>query len=491
MALRGQTGARFSAGVFGAMIAALLLMAGTGCGLIESRRPPSLGDLFWEQEPSAGDAAQIIDRWKLDWDPSGAPMFIETRWAGSRGSSVVLGMRGTLPVKEPDQSAALSIVQVVEKATLDLQNQGVLVRGLHLDLGGQGKGLERADSTRVHTWLKDLYRGVRKRLDPSVELSATTVTLDVAALESEVSQVAPALDWVLVGLYGQPYGVADDPRLWDLEEGLDRLRVARAQEIPSRGLVTLDGSLSRRRDDRSTPLSPRLECGIFTELAKRSDSVFQFEGYFRQVFQADSRESLLVIGETTLPLSGQVQVTRTTADHLRKLRKGVEQLGDEKYLGTVYTGLSRDPDNCLGLDQRALDQSMGPLSEPPTVSLERLANGRLQLTLSGGSEPTALGMKRYNYVDLMADAGLVDRVEVVDFPRYEFLDGSHQPMPGMSGRGVRLFLPLLEPGRQASATVRIRGAKSVVANPVFRSATGDSLETAAARWPQAKRSEDS
>ena len=457
-----------------------------GCGRIGGRaNEPISGDLYGLDELQRIDAAQWLHLWDGRW--SGSKLDLEATGAlVPRGVELTLAVLAPRPGSSPDADAGRALGEDLNRALLDVQNQGAVARGVHVELWSTEPGSSlQNELEEMARWV----RGVRDSLGDEFELSWTVPWLDPEAILAELKSLRHAVDWYAVRTYGQVAGTADLPGLWDLAGAEDRLLAAREAEVPFRSQIRVGGSIGQRSDRGVTVLATQLTCDAFKELADRSESFFQFEGYFRQVFEADPRLRVLRIGEQELSVGDRLRVNRTTVDHQRKLLSRIEELEIPGHLGHLFLDVASDASDCLSLDIQELALAASPPARWPEVTMERLRRDRYRLILQAGSESTGLARSKHNYVDVIADEGTILDVQMNGFVRFEFIDRQREVSPGLLGTGVRLHVPLLEAGQTAEAVIRTRSHRTGFdLSPRFISPTGRPLPLDDQHWTEASAS---
>lgn len=467
---------RTSQAVLSVLVGCLLLVS---CGRIGNRPPdPAAGDLFGFSAPQRLDAPQWALVWRGDWR-SGQLELSAVADGFPRGTDLTLAIVAPRPVGSLTLEAGQATGDVLARALLDVQNQGAIARGIHISLeppeAEQGPG----ELTDLADWLE----GVRGRLGNDFELSWTVPWLEPESVTGELDALKHAVDWFAVRTYGQRADLPDETALWDLSQAMERLDAAEQAGVAYRGVIRVGGSIAQRSESGLALIAKTLPCDVFKELADRSESFFQFEGYFRQVFEADPRLRVLRIGDQELSVGDRLRVNRTTVDHLRHLFARIDERADEGYLGHLILDLGTDERDCLTLDLAEIALAALPLARQPEVSVERLGRDRYRVRVDAGSEMTGLARSNHNFVDVIADEGTILDVEMDGFVRFEFIDRQGRVAPGLLGTGVRIYVPLLDPGQSAEAILRTRAHRTGFdLTPRFISPTGATLPSQTQRW---------
>lgn len=462
-----------------ALLMCLLVL--TGCGRLGGRdQEPEEGDLYGMQTPQRIDGPQWTQAWNGRW--VGERLELEpTTSSFPRGTELTLGLTASRPDSAPSVDAGEATGRELSRAVLDIQNQGALVRGVHLSLEVLAESPP-SDPDALEGFARWLD-GLRSSLGDDFEMSWTVPWLEPSGITAEISGLRRSVDWFAVRTYGQPPHATDEAMLWDLAGAERRLDAASEADASFRSLIRVGGSLSQRSERDLALLGTELRCDTFKDFADRSESFFQFEGYFRQVFEADPRLRILRIGDQELSVGDRLRVNRTTVDHLRSIFDRIASRGYERHLGHLFLDVATDSEDCLSLDLEELALAGRPMARLPQVSMEKLGRDRYRIRLVAGSETTGLARTKNNFVDVVADEGTIVDVEMKGFVRFEFIDRQREVAPGLLGVGVRLQVPLLEVGQSVEAVIRTRAHRTgFQLGPRFISPTGVLLPMEEEHW---------
>lgn len=378
-----------------------------------------------------------------------------------RGAATLV-LRGSWPaVLDDPKTAGKRLGAELERLKLDAETRGLVPVGVHLDVDA-GRSLE--------TYATALRR-VRGDLDRSLFLSAS---LERGwPTQKAAADLAAAVDFVVVFVYGQRPGEAEDPHAWDLQEVEAGVRRAEALQRPYLiGCVTLGSALHLGPRGEPIESSSRLSLkDLVFERRLKLQSGFSLEGIDRQVynFRADAPTR---IGDWELAKGDVVRVSSAGTTNLHDLHQRIAGLGLRHALGELYYRLP-GPGEGLALGAGNLADAMLP--RPPAVDLLlttqmiRRASDRLVFKLvleNRNDERSDVSIYDNNYVELDAEGGLFGEVEPGGFHRFEFLRHGSDTMDIQALRNperVRLFLPLIE-GRERVETgpieLRLKGREA-------------------------------
>jgi|CXWL01.1.fsa_nt_gi hypothetical protein len=435
---------------------AVVLLLVAGCGGGGSARRVA-GSAVWLAPASRLDAANgaaleaagvrelFLESGRLEWS-GGKPTLAAVGLPDfPRRSLVTLVVNGVLPATA-DGAVGEQVGEAVRRLRLDREGQGLVVRGAHLDLA-----LDRLDLGAYAGFLA----GVRRKLGDGLYLSATIPRGWIG--QSGMSDVASAVDTLVVMAYGQRPGELEDPDAWDLT--VVRRLLRQVEELGTDylvGIATLGQAThldAGRRPLAATAavaslrtvlLAPRLELG----------RGFSLVGVDRQTWELDAPRGARV-GTWQVQAGEHVRVSRLASIHLQRYRS---DLGREKlahHLGEVYVRLP-EPGEGLALGAENLVAGLGKSRPTPDLAAEISVSGRsgkrwrLRLRLSNRNQETSdLSQLDNNWVELSVERGQWGDVEEGGFARVETMrvtpEGTLEPT-FRSPRVLRLYHPMVAGG---------------------------------------------
>ncbi len=404
-----------------------------------------------------------------------------------RGQTISLVVEGVLADTELEEVDIQSLAEGLRSAVLDHQNRGSLVTSILVGYSAVGEECE------VCPGLREL----RSQLGPSLLLGV------IADFETAVGGVSESLrssaDYLVVPVYGQPGESLDDPAYWELEKTEERLRLLDELGVPFRSLLYLEGS-ARSLSDESVRLD-QLAPQVLVENAVRAQSEFQFEGFYRQVFDMELAEPLRD-GDRLFQSGAHLVVSRPTPQHVQALMNRVRDMGLANHIGLVFAR-PVPQENVLGVVEHVLANMLRAEPSDPglVVGIERVSGGSrrwtLRLTLKNEGDATAVAQRRFNYLELHVPGGSIGTVEMGDFVRME-LDNTEEDLNGMArvrrADRLRLFFPFLPTGIElATGDISVaapRGLDEAVAVARFIGPAGDAMESEPAYWPPREEEEE-
>lgn len=385
----------------------------------------------------------FVDAARLEWsggEPVLRPGALDAL-PGRAGATLVV--RGSWPAEVTDgKTAGKRLAAEIERLRLDAEGRGLLAVGVHLDVDAGGS---------LGPYAAALSR-IRGDLDRSLFVSASMQRgwLDDRA----ASDLAQAVDFLVVFVYGQRPGEREDPKAWDFEQVQANLR--RADDLGRPyfiGCVTLGSA--RHLGPRGEPIEASSRVSLKDLVFNprlRLQGGFTLEGIDRQVygFQAVAPTT---VGDWQIAKDDVVRVVSAGTTNIHDLHQRIASLALRHALGEVFYRLP-GPEEGLALTAGNLADAAAP--SPPAVdlllttqTLSRSADRVLfKVVLENrNDERSDVSTFDNNFVELGAEGGLFGDVEPGGFQRFELLrQGSDRvDMEALRNpQRVRLFLPLVE-----------------------------------------------
>lgn len=368
---------------------------------------------------AAGAVELFLEAGNLGWEGDRVeirPLAI-AQLARETQATLVIGGRWSATPDSARRTAAAWHASL-ESLALVARAAGAEPVGAHFDLEIV------SDRESLAAVLDRLRRELRGRLWVSV-------TADLERQGSEgVEQLARAVDFVVVDVFGQPPSVADDPERWDLERtaaNLEQLNGLGARHAVAAWTLGR-AEIHRRRGGveairGALPLSQLLRS---PDLATRPGAVFS--GIDRQVIALAARDRF-GLGPWTLERGDVVRVARPTTHDIEGLLTLAGPPGDPTALrvGVILRHLP-PVDDAISLGASSLAAALEPGSAAPALELSLQAVGssrgrtRLRVRLANrNAEPTDLGGGEWNYAQLEFEAGALGAVDPGDFVGWEQL----------------------------------------------------------------------
>jgi hypothetical protein len=358
-------------------------------------------------------------------------------------------------IEELSRRAASRLADDVVLLAVEWEGAGGTVRGLHLRPVGDPD-----DRVAIAAGLRHLARELPRRYPFSLHLDARLLD-DPAPLD----EWAAGVDLVVGEIYGQDARDGDRPSSWDLDAALERARRVDSLARPFLAGVAIGGRVIDPVG--GAVVAAGLPGGALSSEAARTEGVFVFEGFHRQLFDLVPRRPLRGTGpdgeETTLAPGAPFRLARPTARHLAILLERLRGAGLERLENVVWTE-ARPPGDAAAVPLDRLPAVVaGAAGSDLRVVLERRGGGDgLQVAVVNEGDPTAWAQRDHNYVEVVLDGAVFGAIELGDFERLE-LDrrdggGSRQTMATLrSADRLRLYFFQLEPGaKMASGAIRVR-----------------------------------
>lgn len=367
---------------------------------------------------AAGAAELFLELGRLDWQ-SGEPAIAE-----QAAVPIPRPMPATLVVsgvwsKPGGQKSQIAKAwrERIDALVLLAQRSGALPVGVHFELQ------IRDGASELGAILRRLRREMPRTLQLSVALARDAVGSEIA------TELSESVDFVVVDVYGQPLGEAEDGGRWDLERGaqpviagLDKLDRPYALAAWTLGTARQrDGSGRAVAEDRSVALATAARNA---QLTVRPEAFL--EGIDRQVNEWIARQPARFGGLSLAPNDSIRFVRPATADLEDFLDRSTEWSGP-RHVGTLLKRLPA-ADEPLALSASNLAAALAPGAAEPQLEIEidRLATGahrsRFRIVLANrNDEATDLGGLGSNYLELVLDGAVLATVDPGEFNGWEQL----------------------------------------------------------------------
>lgn len=479
---------------------ALALAAVAGCGGDPqgSRKPP--GSALWsdaetlsalppgtlERLREAGLRELFVPAGRLAW-PGGEPR-LEVTLGGAlpRRAPVTLVVAGDAPPPGAGEEAGAALGRELARLRLAAEGSGLLAVGLHLDLATPtAEALERAAAA---------FAAARPALGEGVFLSAR---LDPERIDEPAARaLAEAVDFVVCPLYGQPPDEREVAARWRLDEIVER--VHRLEEL---GRDYLVGVVIVGAAYRLGPDGGRLDATAEADLTRLVRNPALERTAERLLEGWDRRVLTFAVGRRTraagweLERGETVRAVQVQGRDLVELRRRLEQLGPDHYLGGLYYRAPRAEER-LALPLGNLADAL--LGVPPNAALAielrdaRPVSGGLSFRvalINAGDGATDVASFATNYVELRVPGGTFAKVSAGGFRRYSMMVDGREAGDMRSFRRadtVRLYATLVEAGEEVVSgliEVRVPSAPSIEIDGEFALPGGSIYRVPVQRWP--------
>jgi hypothetical protein len=480
------------------VLVALVAVAAATCSGGEPRRMKPAAPAVWadpaviagldlddlDRLREAGAVEVFVPAAHLDWAGGGLPtLTADPGLTAPRRLPATLVVEGTWPAGAPADAKAVvhRLADELRAVALAAERGGLIPVGFHfVPRMAPDQGSLAAYAA--------VLAALRRELDPRLYLSSN---LDRRRLgDPEARELAGAVDFLVVLLFGQRPGETDDVAAWDLETVAARARALDALGAPFWARVTTLGSLTIL-DPSGAPVA--LVTGISLgrlagnpALALSRSQVFAGGSRQITVFEADRPTKL---GDHNLVRGQRVRALRPDPDDLLELTRRLAGLELKHLSGQIYDRLPAAGDG-MSLSLGTVAALLRGEEPPPglVVEMRPLAGGgtqRFTVSVSNrGEQCTGVALFDNNFVELTVRGGVVATVERGGFRRYALERGGREAanMQDLLGAdGVRLFVPALDPGETVtSGPIAVRatgqGIPEIVAGGRFIVATGNAYE---------------
>ena len=435
------------------MLLTVLGLAVAGCsgGSAGGERRP--GSVLWRTSDSAPVDPETMDALARQGVGEVFLQVVDLGWSGGRPelradfesvsvprAPVTLVVRGDAPPPEVEEIGE-GLARELTALELEVERRGGLPAGFHLHLAMPGE----AALETVARLTRELGAG----LGPRRPLS---VTLPRRLMESEGARsVARAAGALVVFLYGQGPGEADDAGAWDLHTVRERLEVLERLESDYLvGVITL-GRMTRKDASGRTVAAttqgsmrrlldrPGLEDTLGSALKAVDGRIYEFEA------RAATRA-----GPWSLEAGERIQLTLLGGSHLRRLRRMLASPTWEHHLGQAWYR-PPGPGEELAVRPSVLAGALAETPSPSRIEVRKAVEDRgerrvirLRVT-NAGSESTEIARVGDNFVELRTRRGRFLKVAPGDFRRYDLID-SASGRRSLRADTVRLFPAYLAAG---------------------------------------------
>ncbi len=374
----------------------------------------------------------------------------------SRRASATLVIQGTWSGTEDQAEAAgQALAASVSQLSVRAREAGWVPLGLHFDVGAAG-GLE--------SWARVLAE-LRQTMDRTLFLSARLHRSELQL--ASAADLAKAVDFLVVPLYGQRPGERLDKAAWDLiqvEAGLKRLEELDCDylvEVDTVGRVTHNAGGSRQETTVGS-LSDLVHSPLL-ELRRG----FTLESIDARTFSFVVGQPGRLLGWPLRPGEG-LEMIRLGSHNVEEYRRRAGTLELSHRLGDLFyrwaeaqEGFSLSVDNLVGALAAEPAQADLHLSVESLGKRGRKRRYRVMVE-NRGSVPTDVAVLSSNFVEVKARGGLIGRVDAGEFARWELLRRGRQGKLVRSYRKatvLRLHATYLGPfERMESGVIEVEGA---------------------------------
>lgn len=429
----------------------LLLVAGCGGGGAGGQRRP--GSVLWLTSESAPVSPETMDALARQGVGEVFLQAVELAWSGGRPelrsdfesvvvprAPVTLVVRGEPPPQEVEDLAA-GLAGELTALELEVERRGGLPAGFHLHLAIPGEAALEP--------LARLTRELGYGLGPKRPLS---VTLPRRLMGTEGARsLARAAGALVVFLYGQGPGEADEPEAWDLQAVRNRLELLEGLETDYLvGVITL-GRLARKdASGRTLEATTRGSVRRLLDHRALEDTLGSaLKAVDGRIYEFRARGATRA-GPWRLKAGERVQVTLLGGSHLRRLRRMLSSPGWEHLLGQAWYR-PPGPEEKLAVLPSVLADALAETPSPSQIEVRKAVESRdhrlairLRVT-NAGSESTEIARVGDNFVELRSRRGRFLQVDPGDFGRYDLID-SASGRRSLRADTVRLFSAYLAAG---------------------------------------------
>ena len=361
------------------------------------------------------------------------------------GLPATLSIDGSFKATATDEAAAMaeSVAEQLRQLRFDIESQGLLVVGLHLDLR------EVADLEAYGAFLAKLNRD----LDDEVFLSATVVRQWVG--REELRSVTDAVDFVVAFFYGQRIDETEAVDAWDFTKLESRLQALEELGVPYQVGAVILGYVSHL-DPGGKLKSRTTRRSLLEVIGNRNMSLrpgFTLEGANRRVYALVADRDTK-IGDWQVAAGEGIRVVRAASSDIEEMLRLLDLWQLPNYLGQVFFKLPAENEP-LSMHSDSLLSALDTVPASPDLAFDvtvqrRTGRGyllRFGLT-NGNREFTELATLDNNYLQIIAqDARFAStKVSTGDFHRYDLLRqrGDKIEPTFRQANVLRLYVPILE-----------------------------------------------
>lgn len=438
------------------LTALMLTVAGCGGGGAGGERRP--GSVLWLTSESAPVAQETMDALAGQGVREVFLQAVELGWSDGRPElrtdfesvpvphvPVTLVVRGEAP-PEGGEEVTAGLAGQLAALELEIERRGGLPAGFHLHLAVPSE----ASLGPLARVTRDLGVG----LGPKRPLS---VTLPRQLVETEGARsVARAAGALVVFLYGQGPGEADERGAWDLQAVRDRLtRLEGLDTDYLVGVITLGRMTRKDASGRTLEVTTRASIRRLLDRPRLEDTLGSaLKAVDGRIYEFVARGATRA-GPWRLAAGERVQVTLLGGSHLRRLRRMLSTPTWEHHLGQAYYR-PPGPGEDLAVRPSVLAGALAETPPPSQIEVRKVVEARggrrvIRLTVTNaGSESTEIARVRDNFVELRTRRGRFLHVDPGDFGRYDLID-SASGRRSLRADTVRLFSAYLAAGETVAS----------------------------------------
>jgi hypothetical protein len=381
-----------------------------------SAASPALEASQLDDLENAGVGELFVEAAALRWE-EGQPT-LEKRSVPSlprRTQTTLVVGGGWADLEDPWQAAQL-LAAPLFRLKEEAEERRMAPLGFHFDLSG----VENVES------YASFLSALRRQLGEELVVSATLPSRLVG--RPEAGELANAVDYLVVFLYGQRPGQMEEAAAWDFRELEKSLQELELLEVPYMiGVVTVGTAshLGSRRERLGQTTEANIR-GLLRNPRLGLDFGFPLRGVDRQVYTFEAHGPMQ-LGSWRMRSGDRVRVVSTASFHLEELVRVLGASGVSRLLGQVYYRLPAAAEG-LSLSLVNLLDALGPERAGPEleVEVERVGGSRwtrlLRIRIRNlRAEATELGLVDHNYVQLTARRGSFGTVKTGEFDRYDLL----------------------------------------------------------------------
>lgn len=363
------------------------------------------------------------------------------------GSSLqtTLVVDGEFRAGSDDEAGRLAetLSEQLRQLRFDVESQGLLVVGMHLDLRGV------RDLPSYGTFLRQINRS----LDEEIFLSASVERGWVG--REGLQSVADAVDFVVASFYGQRINEKEAGDAWDFIELEKRLQALEALDVPYLvGAVILGYTSHLGADGRLKTRTTRRSLGeVIGNRRMKLRPGFTLEGANRRVY-AMVAERATKIGNWDVAAGEGIRMVRAASSDIEEMLRLLSLWQLPNHLGELYYKLPAE-NQPLSMHMDSLLSALDPEPSAPDlefdVSVQR-RTGRGYLLRFGltnrNREFTELATLDNNYLQIIAPRARFasTKVNTGDFHRYDLLRtvGETLEPTFREANVLRFYVPILE-----------------------------------------------